>query len=87
MLSKIYRCWTVYGNSWRVVCLPMIFWFGTLTCAILNVYYDYLTSVATDDSRIEWGLVRGLDALTAFYSANIATNLYSTCKITLFLGL
>src|ERR1700759_4000317 len=81
MPSKIYRCWTVYGHSWRVVLLPIIFWFGSLTCAVLVVYYDCLTALAGEDSSTIAGIIEFLladDTLIGFYSSNIATNLFVT---------
>jgi hypothetical protein len=78
----IYRCWTVYNYSWRVVCLPIIFWFGSLICAVLILYYYWVLAVATgDSSTLTRMLVRVLHAEIGFYSSNIATNLFSTCAI------
>jgi len=78
----IYRCWTVYGNSWRIVCLPITFWFCTIAGTILNVYYDHQMVV-----EMERGLdivasgVRSADALIGLYASNIATNVFSTSAI------
>jgi hypothetical protein len=77
ILSKIYRCWTVYGRSWRVVCLPITFWFGSLTSAVLYIYYDILF-MATGES-FHQVLIKDVDTQIAFYSSNIATNVFSTC--------
>jgi len=78
----IYRCWTVYGNSWRIVCLPITFWFCTVTSTILNIYYDHQMV-----EEMERGLdivasgVRSADALIGLYASNIATNVFSTSAI------
>jgi hypothetical protein len=85
MLSKIYRCWAVYGHSWRVVWLPIILWLGSLTCAILAAYWDFLLVLeATQDPEIARRQSPFYDATTAFYSINIATNLFSTGMTTPF---
>ena len=84
MLSKIYRCWTVYGHPWRVVWLPIILWLGSLTCAVLIVCFDHLLSVAATQEEFTRLLSLYDDAITAFYSINIATNLFSTGMTTLF---
>ena len=87
MPSKIYCCWTVYGHSWRVVLLPIIFWLGSLTCTVLTVYYDYLWALAAEDSSTTAATIDALlnnDALIGFFSSNLATNLFVTCTITLF---
>ena len=80
MLSKIYRCWMVYGHSRRVVYLPIIFWFGSLTCIALYIYYDILFVTATDgSSRSGRAFVEEANTVIGFYCCNIATNLFSTC--------
>src|ERR1700759_3353859 len=84
VLSKIYRCWTVYGHSWRIVCLPIVFWFGSLTCIALVIYtkYEY-TRVTSATSAIKL-LVSNRDVGIGFYCGSIATNLFSTCLIIVF---
>ena len=63
--------------------MPMVFWLGSLTCAILIVYFDYQSNVATtDDSITKLGL-SAINAATAFYCGDIAINLYATCTTTL----
>jgi hypothetical protein len=78
MLSKIYRCWTVYDHSWRVVCLPTIFWLGSLTCVVLVIYFNNLLSVTVKWEEFTRRVPLFEDGITAFYSTNIATNLFST---------
>ena len=84
MLSKVYCCWIVYGRSWRVVCLPIVFWPGSLTCAVLSVYYDVRSSLITDANSAWRAFFKLFDMTTVFFSCNIATNLFSTCMTTLF---
>jgi hypothetical protein len=83
MLSKIYRCWTVYGHSWRVVWLPIILWLASSTCAVLVIYSasQLLVGPGPEITRLEYLLN---DAIAVFYSINIATNLFSTGMTTLF---
>jgi hypothetical protein len=85
MLSKMYRCWAVYGHSWRVVWLPIMLWLGSLTCAVLAARWDFLSAVeATQDPEAASRQSLFYDPITAFYSINIATNLFSTGMTTLF---
>jgi hypothetical protein len=85
MLPKIYRCWIVYGYSWRVAWPLIILWLASLACTVLLVYSDSLLPVAaTQDPEV--ARLRSLfyDAVTTFYSTHIATNLFSTGMTTLF---
>jgi len=82
---KIYRCWTVYGHSWRVVWLPIVLWLGSLTSLVLVTYSDSQLFVGTTPDPGTKGLLSHLnDTVTGFYSTNIATNLFSTGMTTLF---
>ena len=82
--SKIYRCWTVYGYSWRVVWLPIIFWLGSLTCAILMLYADIFGTAETTKRIRHKSAVLNFDAGIGFYSINIVTNLFTTGMTTIF---
>ena len=84
MLFKVYRCWTVHGQSWRAVWLPIVFWLGALTCAVLSTYYDYYGLAAVATEEIERFLRLSDGATIGFFSSNIATNLFSTGTTTLF---
>ena len=71
----------VYGRSWRVVCLPVILWFGSLICTVLVVYYEilYATSVTTQDySSASRAYTKAADTTIGIFSSNIATNVFST---------
>ena len=80
MLLKVYRCWTVYGQSWRIMWLPIMFWLGSLTCTFLTTYYDHCGFT----EEIERFLSIFDGATIGFYSSNIATNLFSTGTASLF---
>ena len=61
-----------------------MFWLGSLTCAILMIYYDYNFLAAGTPEEIERfaRLLNG--AMIGFYSSDIAANLFSTGTTTLF---
>ncbi|PPQ64865.1 hypothetical protein CVT26_002583 [Gymnopilus dilepis] len=36
----IYRCWIIYGRSWRVITLPVVLWFGCLGASLWIVVIE-----------------------------------------------
>ncbi|KAM6503912.1 hypothetical protein JOM56_000855 [Amanita muscaria] len=71
----IYRCWTVYGKSWRVVCLPLAFWASTITCAVAWMICNAV-GLQLINSPTAMAIVVGV-----FYTCNFATNVYATSAI------
>ena len=61
-----------------------MFWLGSLTCAILTIYYDYYEAAAVATEEIERFLRLADRATIGFYCSDIATNLFSTGTTTLF---
>ncbi|KIL59812.1 hypothetical protein M378DRAFT_168815 [Amanita muscaria Koide BX008] len=77
----IYRCWVVYNYSWRVICLPGLFWIAGV---ILSSYDIYLYSVALntyDPEAIDKLALLTLHIWNGFFACNIAVNIYATCTI------
>ncbi|KIL57868.1 hypothetical protein M378DRAFT_171250 [Amanita muscaria Koide BX008] len=73
----IYRCWIVYGKSWRVICVPVTFWLGSLACSALSSYYGAL-SLSSKNQNV----FRSTEmAIICFYVCNIATTVYTTTAI------
>ncbi|KAJ7036754.1 hypothetical protein C8F04DRAFT_1394021 [Mycena alexandri] len=36
----IYRCWVVYGRSWRIVAFPILLWIGGAVCTVTNIVLE-----------------------------------------------
>ncbi|KIL56449.1 hypothetical protein M378DRAFT_522829 [Amanita muscaria Koide BX008] len=72
----IYRCWIVYEKSWRVICVPVIFWLASLACSALFSYYGEQMLYAGQVRRKALG-----GAITGLYVCNIATTIYTTAAI------
>ncbi|KIL56447.1 hypothetical protein M378DRAFT_89300 [Amanita muscaria Koide BX008] len=72
----IYRCWIVYGNSWRVICVPVTFCIGSLACSALSSYYGMYSG------KLDFSAVQSEEkALIGLYVCNIATTIYTTTAI------
>jgi len=79
----IYRCWAVYGHSWRIVCLPIIFWLGSFAFAVLIICESHLLALEKkeDSTTIKRHFVKYIDDVIGLATTIIATNLFSTCAI------
>lgn len=71
----IFRCWTVYGKSWRVICLPLVLWTCTVACAV-----TWTVCNAVGVKLIETPTVIAVGA-GVFYVCNFATNVYASSAI------
>ncbi|KIL59661.1 hypothetical protein M378DRAFT_30006, partial [Amanita muscaria Koide BX008] len=71
----IFRCWTVYGRSWRVICLPLVLWACTVACAVT---WTVCNAVGVELINSPTAVAIGVGV---FYACNFATNVYATCAI------
>ncbi|TFK33653.1 hypothetical protein BDQ12DRAFT_727593 [Crucibulum laeve] len=78
----IYRCWTIYGRSRKVVIIPIIFWVGGLACAILQGYWQIVQTEVVITAWEPAAMKVGLGTiLTPFWGLTVALNLYTTPMI------
>jgi len=68
----IWRCWIVWGRSWRVVVIPAI-------CTMLTAVFSAV-AVYTTMSSTTFGAA-GADYATALYSTSLVTTLFCTSAI------
>ncbi|KAM6499959.1 hypothetical protein JOM56_005467 [Amanita muscaria] len=74
--TLIYRCWIVYAKSWRVIFVPIIFWFASLACSALFVYYKTL---AYQGQNIPIKIFQNEErTITGIYGCNVAITIYTT---------
>ncbi|KIL57880.1 hypothetical protein M378DRAFT_1027498 [Amanita muscaria Koide BX008] len=73
----IYRCWIVYGKSWRVICVPVTFWLGSLACSVLPSYYATLNFLSPNLNTFQ----SEEKVLISLYVCNMATTIYTTTAI------
>jgi len=66
----IYRCWSIYSHSWRIVIPPLILWLGGIVCMVLILYLLPFSDPAH--------LLQRHTSWETFYSCNIALNIYAT---------
>ncbi|KAM6499921.1 hypothetical protein JOM56_005429 [Amanita muscaria] len=78
--ALIYRCWIVYEKSWRVICVPVTFWFASLACSTLFFYYEEQSLFVANGASPNAAQI-GWKALTGLYACNIATSIYTTTAI------
>jgi len=75
----IYRCWVVYEKSWRSTLPPLLLWFSCLAFLVLYLYWAILEVLKGNyDPNVT---PRVNHVIQAFYSCNIANNVYSTFAI------
>jgi hypothetical protein len=72
-LCQIYRCWTVYGRSWRVIIAPLLL----LLCNILN----FLIVKVIVGINVLGVNSNGFDhhMVATYYASTIFINIYATC--------
>ncbi|KIL57852.1 hypothetical protein M378DRAFT_171232 [Amanita muscaria Koide BX008] len=77
--TLIYRCWIVYAKSWRVIFVPVIFWFASLACSALFIYYKTL---AYQGQNIPIKIFQNEErTITGVYGCNVAITIYTTAAI------
>ncbi|KAF8622792.1 hypothetical protein AX15_006722 [Amanita polypyramis BW_CC] len=79
----IYRCWVVYGRSYKIICLPILFWISSvaLTTYAIYLYAVTLTLEAADQETLYKVSILVAKIWDGFFSCNIATNIYATTAI------
>ncbi|KIL57873.1 hypothetical protein M378DRAFT_359464 [Amanita muscaria Koide BX008] len=75
----IYRCWIVYAKAWRIICVPVTFWLGSLACSALYSYYGTVDFSRKDPIAIQIDFEQMV--LLGLYVCNIATTIYTTTAI------
>lgn len=75
----IYRCWQVYGRSWRIVCFPLMLWTGCFIAMVLELVHG-IHSVERQQQQTVTGAFT-LMFVIAFYAGSITINLYATPAI------
>ncbi|KAK0238341.1 hypothetical protein EDD85DRAFT_505280 [Armillaria nabsnona] len=68
----IWRCWVVWGQSWKVVALPILFVVCGIFCGIKLVVHQYMVS-SGDNTVTKWAV--------ATIAATLATNVLCTTLI------
>ncbi|KIL66577.1 hypothetical protein M378DRAFT_123733 [Amanita muscaria Koide BX008] len=75
----ILRCWAIYNKLWRIIFLPLLFWFTSLVCTTLLVYWTSMSILDPHNSAhltyLWW------NAFRIFWASRFATNFYSTGAI------
>ncbi|KIJ46937.1 hypothetical protein M422DRAFT_206169 [Sphaerobolus stellatus SS14] len=70
----VYRCWVIYGRSWKVVAIPLILWLGDIACAIgvirLEAILHQRTTTVTAADLTPW--------ISSFWSLTISLNIITT---------
>ena len=68
--DQIFRCWTVYNRSWRIVVLPFLFLLYSIASLLMLVYWNI-----TNPSGDRWGKI-----MASYYVTTITINIYATCE-------
>ncbi|KAF4623217.1 hypothetical protein D9613_001292 [Agrocybe pediades] len=91
--SQIYRCWIVYGKSWRAVFVSVVLWLGCIAATICHIVAEVtlhskalITSRETRPSAVAfWGLkiriallIRRIWKVERMNQVNIISNDYTT---------
>ncbi|KAM6499908.1 hypothetical protein JOM56_005416 [Amanita muscaria] len=71
----IYRCWILYGKSWRVICVPATLWLASLACSAIYLYFTLERQPPPNVLQIEERLI------TSLYACNITITIYTTTAI------
>ncbi|PFH49355.1 hypothetical protein AMATHDRAFT_63426 [Amanita thiersii Skay4041] len=75
----MYRCWTVYGNSWRIVIIPFFLWLATVICTVIGVQWVVVV-LHTSNTRLS---IVTSNANLAFFTCTIIINVWLTTAIVL----
>ncbi|KIL59640.1 hypothetical protein M378DRAFT_84851 [Amanita muscaria Koide BX008] len=77
----IYRCWVVYGYSWKIVLLPLFLWISSVVLSSYDLSLYALALNTTDpDTAAKLGLLT-LQIWDGFFACNISVNIYATTAI------
>lgn len=79
-LLLIFRCWVLYAQNWRVVCLPLLLWLSCLVCPFFNTNC-YVPDLSFGQSQqLAWGFLLP-PSIVLFFGCHIASNVYATSAI------
>ncbi|KAM6501659.1 hypothetical protein JOM56_001636 [Amanita muscaria] len=79
-LVLIFRCWVLYAQNWRVVCLPLLLWLSCLVCPFFNTNC-YVPDLSFGQSQQSiWGFLLP-PSVVLFFGCHIASNIYATSAI------
>ncbi|KIL60581.1 hypothetical protein M378DRAFT_914166 [Amanita muscaria Koide BX008] len=79
----IYRCWTVFGNNWFIICFPLVLWGYCLLGAIGALYCDLAPSFqfevwqTTQSATVCWQYFWTWGGII-FYVCNTMIGIYTT---------
>ncbi|KAF8634104.1 hypothetical protein AX15_001071 [Amanita polypyramis BW_CC] len=78
----IYRCWIVYGHSWKIICLPIFFWTSGMALGsyLLYVYVLVVRNTSRRDIAQRLALM-SYHIWEAYFVCNIMINVYATVSI------
>ncbi|KIL59641.1 hypothetical protein M378DRAFT_14671 [Amanita muscaria Koide BX008] len=77
----IYRCWVVYGYSWKIVLLPLFLWISSVVLSSYDLSLYVLDLNTTDPDTAARINVLSLQIWDGFFACNIAINIYATTAI------
>ncbi|KAM6499054.1 hypothetical protein JOM56_004562 [Amanita muscaria] len=77
----IYRCWVVYGYSWKIVLLPLFLWISSVVLSSYDISLYVLDINTTDPDTAARINVLSLQIWDGFFACNIAINIYATTAI------
>ncbi|KAF8624575.1 hypothetical protein AX15_005806 [Amanita polypyramis BW_CC] len=80
----IYRCWVVYNNSWKIICLPVFLWISSVVISSYDIYIYVRILGTTDPGTIDKLTSLALPIWDGFFACNIAINIYATSMYILF---
>jgi hypothetical protein len=72
---QIYRCWIIYGKSWRIISLPLLLVTANVVLMILEILWD---AIWNQHPRF---FVTGWPVYSATLALSIAINVYATCRL------
>ncbi|KAF8632099.1 hypothetical protein AX15_002052 [Amanita polypyramis BW_CC] len=73
----IYRCWVIYGYSWKIIYLPVLFWISIIPLSVYGIYV-YVLELSGVTDRL---LSRASQVSTGVSACNIVTDVYTATAI------
>ncbi|KAF8345624.1 hypothetical protein F5887DRAFT_1074347 [Amanita rubescens] len=78
----IFRCWTVYNRSWRIILLPLLLFLYNISNLFVMAYCQWdamIYKLAGNEPITLRNQINSLEE--SFYAANIVINIYATSAI------
>ena len=76
-MIQIYRCYYVYGQSWRIIVIPTILWLAGIACGCCVIWIE--ATLGHLSTLLHLAKVQPF--LTSFTGLTVAQNIITTCKI------